>query len=137
MSSRGFSVDLIHSIGEKTALADHIEELIIADEDVEDNKVILENVLKLRREQMSYLLEQGEKPNPKYHCAFKHAVKQFTLDTEVYEATLDETSLEQLKVSANILAMVTSKYLGLEFELCSRCLWDTILVKQIEKQESK
>lgn len=136
MSSRGFSVDLIHSIGEKTALTDHIEELIIAGEDIEDNSKILQELLTSRREQMSYLLEQAKTPNPKYWCAFKHAVKSFTLDTEIYEATLTEASLEQLKKSADNLAMVTSKLLGMEFETCARCFNDQLLVKQYEEKDA-
>lgn len=135
MSSRGFSVDLIHSIGEKTALTDHIEELILADENVEENKQILEKLLTLRREQMSYLLEQAKTPNPKYWCAFKHAVKTFTLDIEVYEATLNENALKQAQASADILAMITSKLLGMEFETCARCFNDQLLVKQYENEK--
>lgn len=130
MSSRGYTVDIIHSIGEKTALADHIEELIIAGEDPEINKMILEHLLTLRRNQMSYLLEHGEKPNPRYWCAFKHAVKAFTLDVEAYEATLNKTALDQAKASADNLAMVTSKLLGMDFETCARCLNDQLLIKQ-------
>lgn len=135
MSSRGFSVDLIHSIGEKTALTDHIEELILADENVEENKQILEKLLTLRREQMSYLLEQAKTPNLKYWCAFKHAAKTFTLDIEVYEATLNENALKQAQTSADILAMITSKLLGMEFETCARCFNDQLLVKQYENEK--
>ena len=135
MSSRGFSVDLIHSIGEKTALTDHIEELILADENVEENKQILEKLLTLRREQMSYLLEQAKTPNPKYWCAFKHAAKTFTLDIEVYEATLNENALKQAQASADILAMITSKLLGMEFETCARCFNDQLLVRQYENEK--
>ena len=135
MSSRGFSVDLIHSIGEKVALTDHIEELILGGEDVDENKIILEKLLKSRREQMSYLLEQADNPNPKYWCAFKHAVKAFTLDCEVYEATYSEEAFDNLKESADVLAMVTSKFLGMEFETCARCFADKLLVKQYENEK--
>lgn len=134
MSSRAWVVDLIHSIGEKTALCDHLEEQIIAGENVEENEKILEATLALRREQMSYLLEQAEKPNPKKWCPFKHAIKSFTQDVETYEATQSDKALEQLKKSAEVLAMVTSMFLGMEFETCARCLADQLLVMEHDKK---
>lgn len=136
MSSRAWVVDLIHSIGEKTALCDHLEEQIIAGENVEENEKILETTLALRREQMSYLLEQAEKPNPKKWCQFKHAIKSFTQDVETYEATKSDKALEQLRQSAEVLAMTTSMFLGMEFETCARCLADQLLVKEHEQKAS-
>ena len=81
MSSRAYLVDLIHSIGEKTALADHLEEKLEENPDLEE---LLKKVLELRRKQMNQLLADGENPNPEYWCAFKHAVKAWTMDCEVY-----------------------------------------------------
>lgn len=139
MSSRGYLVDLIESIGEKICLASHVEEQLRACED-ENEKTELEQILQktlyLRRKQMSDLLEQGENPNPKYHCAFKHALGSFCRDIEVYEATYNEKDLERCIESADLFAMVCSKYLGMKFETCSRCLWDSMLVKQVEKTHS-
>lgn len=136
MSSRGFLVDLIDSIGEKTALASHIREKIEAGKDVENNRQILKKVLKLRREQMSFLLTQAEQPNPDYWCDFKHAVKSWIQDSEVYEATLTEESEALMIKSSEILAMEISLLLGMEFEVCARCLFDRILVNQVEKERS-
>lgn len=130
MSSRAYLVDLIHSIGEKTALVDHLEEKLPEHPEL---KQVIENVLVLRREQMNQLLSLGEKPNPEYWCAFKHAVKAWTMDCEVYEATLNEESLNNMVKSSNILAEMTSLFLGMEFETCARCLYDKLLVKQLEK----
>ena len=142
MSSRAWVVDLIHSIGEKTALADHLEEKLRSLED--DDKELMKNVqttlnavITLRREQMSYLLEQADKADPTFHCAEKHAIKSFTLDSEVYEATLDGKAFEQLQKSANILAMVCGMYLGIdEFQPCSRCFADLMMVKEYDKDHS-
>ena len=132
MSSRAYLVDLIHSIGEKLTLADHLEEELLGEnENQEDLKAILAEVLNLRREQMSDLLSKGIKPNPHFHCAMKHAIKSFVLDSEVYEATLTDEDFENLKKSADILAMVASKYLGMdEMTTCSRCFADMLLVKE-------
>ena len=135
MTARAHAVDLIQSIGEKAALTSHLEEHLIDGMDV--SKILVE-VLNLRRKQMKDLMELAEKPNPKYWCDFKHAVKAFTLDTEVYEAEQNETNLENMKRSADILAGVTSLFLGLEFASCARCLYDQLLIdiKKKEKEEN-
>ena len=130
MSSRAYLVDLIHSIGEKTALEDHLIEKL---PDHPELKELIKKVADLRRAQMNQLLASGEKPNPDWWCAFKHAVKAWTLDCEVYEATLDKESYDNMVKSSNHLAEMTSLFLGMEFETCARCLYDKLLVKQLEK----
>lgn len=130
MSSRAYLVDLIHSIGEKTALEDHLIEKL---PDHPELKELIKKVADLRRSQMNQLLASGEKPNPDWWCAFKHAVKAWTLDCEVYEATLDKESYDNMVKSSNHLAEITSLFLGMEFETCARCLYDKLLVKQLEK----
>lgn len=130
MSSRAYLVDLIHSIGEKTALEDHLIEKL---PDHPELKELIKKVADLRRSQMNQLLASGEKPNPDWWCAFKHAVKAWTLDCEVYEATLDKESYDNMIKSSNHLAEMTSLFLGMEFETCARCLYDKLLVKQLEK----
>lgn len=136
MSSRGYLVDMIDSIGEKTALASHVREKILSGIDVENNKVMLKKVLEVRRKQMSRLLDEAEKANPHYWCDFKHSVKSWTQDAEVYEATLSEKDLEILNSSSEILAMGISNFLGMEFETCASCVFDRLLVKQYEKSHS-
>ena len=130
MSSRAYLVDLIHSIGEKTALEDHLIEKL---PDHPELRELIKKVADLRRSQMNQLLASGEKPNPDWWCAFKHAVKAWTLDCEVYEATLDKESYDNMVKSSNHLAEMTSLFLGMEFETCARCLYDKLLVKQLEK----
>lgn len=135
MSSRAWVVDLIHSIGEKTALVDHLEEKLDTDKP-EHLQELISEVLNLRREQMSLLLENGEKPDPTYWCDFKHAVKSYTHDAEVYEANLNERTRQNMIASSRILAGATSLFLGMEFETCARCLYDQMLVKQVEDKEN-
>ena len=134
MSSRGYEVDLIESICENIALAGHLEE-ISKDED-ESAKEILKKALTLRREQMSRLLEMADNPNPKYHCVVKHALGAWWRQQEVYEATLDDKDYELAKKLGDLSAMCLSQYLGLEFETCQRCLFDRMLVQQVEKERS-
>lgn len=132
MSSRAYLVDLIHSIGEKTALEDHLIEKLPEHPELRD---LIQRVADLRRAQMNQLLAGGDRPNPDYWCAFKHAVKAWTLDCEVYEATLDDESYNNMINSLDHLASMTSLFLGMEFENCARCLYDKLLVKQITKKE--
>lgn len=136
MSSRGYLVDMIDSIGEKTALVSHIREKILSNIDAEKNKKILRKVLEIRRKQMNRLLDEAEKADPHYWCDFKHSVKSWIQDAEVYEATLDDKDLEILNGSSEILAMEISCFLGMEFETCAACVFDKLLVQQVEKQHS-
>lgn len=139
MTSRGYLQDLLESIGEDIALTSHLEEKLRASEDeleIENLKLMLGEVLSLRREKMSYLLESGENPNPMYHCVAKHAIGSFWRQMEVWEATQNPDDLERLKKNGKILAMALSLYLGLEFKTCERCLNDIFLTKQVEGEKS-
>lgn len=133
MSSRGYLVDMMESIGEKTALASHTREKIIAGKDIEKNTELLKKVLATRRQQMSRLLEDAEHADPEYWCDFKHAIKSWVQDAEVYEATFNEKDLELLNGSSDVLAMAISCFLGMEFETCARCIFDKLLVAQFDK----
>lgn len=130
MSSRAWMVDEIHSIGEKTALADHLEEVI---EEFPETQEVLQRLLKLRRKQMQHLADQTENSNPKFWCAFKHAVKAFTLDSEVYEAVMDEETKQNMIESGDILASLISLFLGMDFETCARCVYDRLLLNQVQE----
>lgn len=137
MSSRGYLTDMMESIAEKIALTSHIEEKLRGSEDEEEIqrlKTLLDKTLTLRRKQMSRLLSKAENPNPFFWCQFKHALGAFMRDCEVYEATGEDSDLEIAKESADILAMNTSLFLGMEFTTCARCLADKLLVKQVEEK---
>ena len=131
MSSRGYLTDLIESIGEDIALTSHIEEKLKEAEgqELENLKLMLDEVLSLRRSKMSYLLSKGESPNPLYWCIFKHSVGSYWRQMEVWEASKCEEDLERLKRNGKILAMATSLFLGLEFQTCERCIGDILLEK--------
>lgn len=135
MSSRGYETDLISSICDGVAMTDHLEELLKEGLD-DETKQILEKNLYLRRKQMSRLLELADNPNPKFHCIVKHALGAWYKQQEVWEATLNEKDYELAKELGDLSAMCLSKYLGLKFETCQRCLWDTLMVKEYEKTHS-
>lgn len=141
MSSRAWTLDLIRAIGQKTALADHNKEKI------EDNQItktekdkireLDKQVLKLRREQESYLLENAQTPNPTFWCHVKHSIDSYTHDVEVYEAQPNKTTENFMIQSGNILAGYLSLFLGMEFETCARCLYDKMLVEQFNKERNE
>jgi len=130
MTSRGYATDLIESICELIAACGHLRELQDGEEDVRE---IYQKALQLRRKQMEQLLDLAEAPNPKYHCAVKHFLGSWWRSVEVYEATLKEEDYQLAKEAGDLAAMALSKYLGMEFETCSRCLFDKMLVKQLSK----
>mgnify|MGYP001107916245 CR=1 FL=1 len=137
-TSASWLEDLIDSIGEKTAQVDHTRKKLLSDDyDKEILEPLLKSVLNLRRKQMDQLLRNGEKPNPNYWCDFKHALKSYIKDAEVYEATLDDESFENMKQSADILAGYTSLFLGMEFADCATCLYDRMLINQLTKEKEK
>lgn len=138
MTSTSWLVDLIDTIGEKTALADHIRKKLESDKyDSDALRDLFAEVLGIRRAQMNQLLRKAESPNPDYWCDFKHAVKSYTKDVEVYEANLDDESFKIMKKSADILAGITSLFLGTEFAPCAACLWDKMLVNQLLEKKEK
>ena len=85
---------------------------------------------------MSRLLEMADNPNPKFHCIVKHSLGAWWRQQEVYEATLNDKDYELAKELGDLSAMCLSAYLGLEFETCQRCLFDRMLVRQVEKERS-
>ena len=122
-SSREFIVDLIHSIGEKLALCDHLEEKL----DEENVKELYGKILNERRAEMKLLVSYAKDPNLEYWCAFKHALKAWVLAVEVYDVSKTEENLNVVKCNEDILAGITSLFLGMEFEPCARCLNDRLL----------
>lgn len=137
-TSRAWLVDLIRAIGQKTAIVDHLEEMLNSGEDYDPEVItqLIEQNLELRREEMDLLLRNGLKPNLKFWCVFKHSVDSFTHDVEVYEANLTEEARVLMKKSADALAGATSLFLGLEFQTCERCLNDSLLMKQVTEEKS-
>lgn len=136
MSSRGYETDLIESISENIALAGHLEEISKDADASDDLKETLKTALMIRRKQMNRLLEMSDNPNPRYHCAVKHALGAWWRQQEVYEATMDEKDFDLAKELGDLSAMCLSKYLGLEFQTCQRCMFDLLMVKEYEKQRS-
>jgi len=129
MTSRGYATDLIESICELITVCGHLREMLDGEEDV---KEIYIKALKYRRGQMERLLDLAEVPNPKYHCVVKHLLGSWWRSVEVWEATGEDKDYEMAKRIGDLAASALSQYLGMEFESCSRCLFDLLTVKQLE-----
>lgn len=131
MTNRAWLVDLIHSIGEKLALCDHLAENL----DDEKTRQLYELVLVQRRNEMQLLVDSAPNPNLEYWCAFKHALKSWVLALECYDNQLDEKTLNVAQYNADILAGTMALFLGLEFKTCARCLNEQLLAKYNEEKE--
>lgn len=131
MTSRAWLVDLIHSIGEKLALCDHLAEKL----DDKDARALYEITLRQRRAEINLLVESVENPNLEYWCGFKHALKSYVLALECYDNQLDEKTLNVAQYNADILAGITALFLGLEFKTCARCLNEQLLAKYNGRKE--
>lgn len=131
MTSRAWLVDLIHSIGEKLALCDHLAEKL----DDKFARELYEKTLRQRRSEMQLLVESVDNPNLEYWCAFKHALKSWVLALECYDSQLDEKNANVAQYNADILAGTMALFLGLEFKTCARCLNEQLLAKYNEEKE--
>lgn len=136
-TSRAWLVDLMHGLGEKTAELDHLEEKYLSSEDYRtpEIKQLMEKLLEARRKGEDLLLRNGKKGNPHFWCDFKHAIKSYTHDIEVFEANPCDQTLELAQMSADILAGTTSLVLGMDFEVCARCFNDMLLTKQLTESK--
>lgn len=140
MSSRAWILDLTRVMVQNEAIADHNKELI-EDENLDGGlkdkiRELDKQVVSLRREEQSYLLEQGENPNPLIWCLVKHSSDAYGHSVEVYEANPCEKTEHLMKMQSNIFAGYLSIFLGVKFQTCARCLADQLLVKQAEKTRS-
>lgn len=126
MTSRGWLVDLIHSIGEKLALCDHLAEKL----DDGNAKQLYELTLEERRREMQLLVDSVNNPNLEYWCGFKHALKSWVLAMEIYDSSSTQENLNVAKKSGDILAGVTALFLGLDFKVCERCVYEQLLTKE-------
>lgn len=131
MTSRGYETDRIEAICELISATGHIREMVDEDENL---KQIYKQTLALRREEMNYLLDESENPNPKYWCLVKHLLGAWWRQVEIYEATLKEEDLDLAKRLGDLSAEALSQFLGMEFETCQRCFFDRLMVKEHEKK---
>lgn len=140
--SRGWAMDLINSIANDLALANHLTETLHAKEvdlamaDAEDKerlekqiqsiKSLLANAVTLRRQKMNRLADTFEDYDPRMWCSMKHSIESYMEAMEVFHATNDPDDWAILKSSMSQMSSVLSVSLGYEMQPCARCFADEL-----------
>lgn len=140
--TRAWIFDALMECGQKLAMTNHLEEKINgikakinAAEDVEEAYKLGEKLAHMsdlvqmisddRRKLMDYIMECSNAAEDEERCQLKHALLDYTIACELYEAdTKDPVLEENMYASSQTLAGEISLTLGLEFATCIRCLAD-------------
>lgn len=132
-TSRQWLLDLLHSIGEKLALCDHLAEKL----DRPEVQKLYAKVLNERRNEMRVLANYGTNTNLEYWCELKHALKSWVLAQECYDSQPTAENLNVAQYSSDILAGTLSLFLGIKFEDCGRCLNDRLMFEYNENSKER
>lgn len=144
-TSRLRVLDAVELIANQIAISSHCQELInefMSDYDLEpteelkqkiiDQQSILSQSITMRRMVMENLLETFESSDKNLRCTFKHAVASYMFATECAHA-MTAICREDIQQRAYLqMIQILSMFLGIEPQLCGRCLQDILLGKQIE-----
>ena len=140
--TRAWIFDALMESGQKLAMANHLEEKINGiksqinqTEDVDEAYALgakLANMQDLvqmisddRRKLMDYIMEKSDAAEDEERCLLKHALLDYTIACELFEADPKDGVLEEnMYNTSQTLAGVISLTLGLEFATCMRCLAD-------------
>lgn len=117
------------------ALSSHLNEEITHLLSLEDNErveghdervtalfTLAEKVVQTRRETMASI----EGLNQKSWCALKHASEAWINAIEVWQATLEQKDLDNMRNAYDVLAATLSVACGYEYVSCHRCLADLL-----------
>lgn len=140
-NTRAWMFDALMECGQKLAMANHLEEKICglrskADqtEDIDEAFAIGEKIKQMsdlvhmvsddRRSLMDYIMQSSEVSDEE-RCLLKHALLDYTIACELYEANPYDMSFESnMYATSKTLAGAISLTLGIEFATCMRCLAD-------------
>ena len=139
-TSRLRVLDAVELIANQIAIGSHCQELIneyMADYDLEpteDLRIKLlhqQNLLwqsiSLRRMIMDNLLQSFEESDKNFRCSFKHAVASYMFATECAHISCQNIWWEVIQQRAYYqMIQVLSLFLGIEPQLCWRCLQDIL-----------
>lgn len=139
--TRAWIFDALMECGQKLAMVNHLEEKIVGLysrlEETDDDKTALEITDKIgkmrtiveitteqRRKLMDYIMGQASSSDEE-RCLLKHALLDYTIATELFEANTDDAELEyNMRKTSESLAAVISLTLNMEFKTCLRCVAD-------------
>lgn len=134
-TSRQYLMDLAMSFISYIAMCNHTLENILAEKrlgvDGDEQKIIKQQILhdkslSLRRKQMNYLVSKAKEYDDKMWCEIKHSSEGYGTMIEVYQADMNEETLEMLLESESIFVLTLSSALGFEFTDCGRCFSDKL-----------
>lgn len=140
-NTRAWIFDALMECGQKLAEVNHLEEkinglksLIRDEENLEKSyemtdklanmRLLVDKLSEDRRKLMDFIMSSVDSSDEE-RCLLKHALLDYTIACELYEANVSEPFFEDnMETTANTLAGVISLTLGLEFKTCLRCLAD-------------
>ena len=143
-TSRLRVLDAVELIANQIAISSHCQELInelMSDYELEpteelstkikNQQSILAQSIGLRRMVMDNLLVSFESSDKELRCTFKHAVASYMYATECAHVSGQNIWRETIQQRAYLqMIQVLSMFLGIEPQLCGRCLQDILSDKQ-------
>jgi len=142
-TSRLRVLDAVELIANQIAIGSHCQELIneyITDYELEPSEELKQKIINqenilaqsisMRRMVMENLLEIFESSDKNMRCTFKHAVASYMFATECVQAATSICRSDVQQKAYLQMIQVLSMFLGVEPQLCGRCLQDILSGKQ-------
>ena len=142
-TSRLRVLDAVELIANQIAISSHCQELIneyMSDYELEqtdelkqkiiDQQNLLSQSVTMRRMVMENLLETFESSDKNLRCTFKHAVASYMFATECAHAATAICRGDIQRRAYLQMIQVLSMFLGVEVQVCGRCLQDILSGKQ-------
>ena len=152
-ASRGWVMDLVNSIANDLALANHLTETLHAKEvdlknvegdeakaiteQISNIETILRRTTDLRRKKMSRLVETFDDYDPRMWCAIKHSIESYMQSMEVFHATNSKEDWVLFQESIDNMASVISVATGHEMQSCARCFSDQLMNRDGEGKDGQ
>lgn len=144
-TSRLRVLDAVELIANQIAIGSHCQELIneyMTDYELEPTEELKQKIinqqnifaqaLSLRRSIMENILQIFEWSDKNQRCLFKHAVASYMFATECKDAATSICREDIQQKAYYQMLQVLSMFLGVEPQLCGRCLQDILFAKQSE-----
>jgi tRNA(Glu) U13 pseudouridine synthase TruD len=136
-------LDAVELIANQIAIGSHCQELIneyMSDYELEQTEELKQKItnqqsllsqsITMRRMVMENLLEIFESSDKELRCTFKHAVASYMFATECAQAATSICRGDIQRRAYLQMVQVLSMFLGVEVQVCGRCLQDILSGKQ-------
>ena len=118
--------DIIETIANLIASASHLQELISAEAETEENKDRYNDMLLELVDIRRAIMDQLPKWDTKVWCNVKHAIAQWWFALEIYYAERTDFWKDIVDWLSKYMYKIISEYLGMEISDCWRCINDMI-----------